>query len=208
MDRFLRATSVACGVFILTVLTSVSSTGQSKPALANLEGQSFGANLSGATTLRLHLHDGDFRILGSDADKISIRAEGKNLAQARQIKIRLERQGDVVDLKLSHVPKKELRVIIAVPRATDLYTRMRGGDLTVEGVSGNKDLRLTGGDLTIQVGTPADYGHVNLSVRFGDVSGDQFGDPKGWLGNSVRQDGTGKYRLDAHVFAGDLLLKR
>jgi hypothetical protein len=207
MNRFLRPVSVSCGVFILTVLTSVPSPGQSNAAVANLRDQPFEANLSGATTLRLHLHDGDFRILGGDADKILIRAEGKNLAQARRIKIRMERQGNMVDLKLSHVPKNELQVTIAVPRTTDLFTRMRGGDLTVEGVSGNKDLRLTGGDLTIQVGSPADYGYVNLSVRFGDVRGDEFGDPKGWLGNSVRQEGTGKYRLEAHVLAGDLLLK-
>jgi hypothetical protein len=84
---------------------------------------------------------------------------------------------------------------------------MRGGDLAVEGIAGDKDLELTGGDLTIQVGSADDYAHVDLSVRFGDVSGAQFGDPKGWLGNSVRKDGSGKYRLHAHVMAGDLVLK-
>ena len=91
-----------------------------------------------------------------------------------------------VDLKLSHVPKKELQVTIEIPRSTNLYARMRGGDLSVEGVVGDKNLELTGGDLTIQVGSPEDYSHVDLSVRFGDVTGAQFGDPKGWLGNAVR----------------------
>ena len=51
------------------------------------------------------------------------------------------------------------------------------------------------------------YSRVDLSVRFGDISGSQFGDPKGWLGNSVHKVGTGKYRLHAHVTAGDLVLK-
>jgi hypothetical protein len=77
----------------------------------------------------------------------------------------------------------------------------------VEGVEGDKDLELTWGDLIIQVTSPQDYAHVDVSVRFGDVSGTQFGEPKGWLGNSVRKEGTGKYRLHAHVMAGDLVLK-
>jgi len=77
----------------------------------------------------------------------------------------------------------------------------------VEGVAGDKDLELIGGDLTIQVGSPEDYSRVDLSVRFGDVSGTQFGDPKGWLGNAVRRNGNGKYSLHAHVMSGDLVLK-
>ena len=105
------------------------------------------------------------------------------------------------------MPKNELQITIAIPRATNLYARMRGGDLSVQGVEGDKDLELTGGNLTIQVGSPEDYAHVDLSVRFGDVSGSQFGDPKGWLGNSVRKDGSGKYKFHAHVMAGDLVLK-
>ncbi len=127
--------------------------------------------------------------------------------QAKNIKIQLKRSGSAVDLKLSDVPKKELQVTIEIPRSTNLYARMRGGDLSVQGVVGDKDLQLTGGDLTIQVGSPEDYSHIDLSVKFGDVSGTQFGDPKGWLGNSVRRDGNGKYKLHAHVMAGDLVIK-
>jgi len=105
------------------------------------------------------------------------------------------------------VPKNELQVTIEIPKSTNLFARMRGGDLSVEGVEGDKDLELTGGDLTIQVRSPQEYAHVDVSVRFGDVSGTQFGEPKGWLGNSVRKEGNGKYRLHAHVMAGDLVLK-
>jgi hypothetical protein len=174
---------------------------------AKLQQQSFETNLASGANLRLHLHDGDFRVVGSDAAKISVHVEGKHLDLANKIEIHLKRSGATVDLTLSHVPKNELQVTIEIPKSTNLYARMRGGDLSVEGISGDKDLELTGGDLTIQVGSPNDYAHVDLSVRFGDVSGAQFGDPKGWLGNSVRKEGNGKYRLHAHVMAGDLVLK-
>lgn len=180
---------------------------QSAQESTNLQHQNFETNLASGASLRLHLHDGDFRVVGSDLEKISVHVEGKNVELAKHIRIQLKRSDRAVDLKLSHVPKNELQVTIEIPRSTNLYARMRGGDLSVEGVVGDKDLELTGGDLTIQVQSPEDYAHVDLSVRFGDVSGSQFGHPKGWLGNSVRKDGNGKYRLHAHVMAGDLVLK-
>lgn len=66
---------------------------------------------------------------------------------------------------------------VEIPRSTNLYTRIRGSDLSVQGVAGDKDIELTAGDLTIQVGSPEDYSHVDPSVRLEDVSGTQFGDP-------------------------------
>jgi len=174
---------------------------------ANSQDQPYQANFAGGKFLRLHLHDGDFKIVGSETNSIQVTATGKNLAEAHKIRFDFSRVGDIVNLKLSHVPKNELQVTIAIPRDSNLFARMRGGDLSVEGVTGDKNLRLTGGDLSIQVGNPEDYSHVNLSVRFGDVSGSQFGDPKGWIGNSVKHDGAGKHELWAHVFAGDLILK-
>ena len=174
---------------------------------SSVEHQDFETKIAHGANLRLHLHDGNFRVIGSDSDKISIHVEGKNADQAKNIKIRLKRENGSVDLKLTHVPKNELQVTIRIPLSTDLYARMRGGDLVVEGVRGNQDLELIGGDLTIGVGEPEQYSRVDLSVRFGDISGNEFGDPKGWLGNSVHKAGTGKYRLHAHVMAGDLVLK-
>ncbi len=180
---------------------------QAAQNITDLQNQDFEAKLASGANLRLHLQHGDFRVVGSDSERISVHVEGKNVEQAKNIKIQLKRSDGDVDLTLSHVPKKELQVTIAIPKSTQLYARMRGGDLSVEGVAGDKDIELTGGDLTIQVGNPEDYSNVDLSVRFGDVSGTQFGDPKGWLGNSVRKIGNGKFKLHAHVMAGDLVLK-
>jgi hypothetical protein len=159
------------------------------------------------TTVRLHLGDGDYRIVASDSDDITIRSDGKNRDGASRVRVLLKRRGDSLDVTLKNVPKKECQITIVVPRETNLYARMRAGDLSVDGVAGDKDLELLAGDITIQGADAADYGPVDLSVKFGDVSGGQFGSAKGTVGNSLRRDGNGKYRLHAHVFAGDLTLR-
>lgn len=171
------------------------------------DGSSYQTELNSITSVRLHMHDGDFRIIGSDSDEIAIHTEGKNRALAKKMQVQLKRTGDSLEIDFLHVPKNEFQVTIAVPKDTNLYARMRAGDLSVAGVSGDKDLELTGGDLSIHVPDPADYGPVDLKVKFGDVSGSPFGDPKGWVGNSLKMDGSGRFRLHAHVFAGDLMLK-
>lgn len=193
--------------FVVSLLFASVALCRTPQQSTNLPPQGYQTNLTPGATLRLHLHEGDFRVVGSDSDKISVHVEGKNIEQAKNIKIQMKQTGTDVDFTLSHVPKKELQVTIEIPRSTNLYTRMKGGDLSVQDVVGDKDLELTGGDLTIQVGNSDDYSHVDLSVKFGDISGNQFGDPKGWIGNSLQRDGTGKYKLHAHVMAGDLVLK-
>jgi hypothetical protein len=192
---------------VLLFLCPFVALGQIAQEITSLQNRAFQTDLASGATLRLHLHDGDFRVVGSDSDKISIHVEGKNLERADHIKINLKRSNNGVELKLSHVPKSQLQVMIEIPKSTNLYARMRGGDLSILGIMGDKDLELTGGDLTVQVGNPQDYSHIDLSVRYGDISGSQFGVPKGMVGNSLRKDGTGKYKLHAHVMAGDLVLK-
>jgi hypothetical protein len=203
------------GARVLTIALLFSACGflnaastVAKEETVSLDGHPYQSGLADITTVRLHLKDGDFRVVGVDSDDITIRTEGKNVEKAARMKVQLKRSGDVLDLTFSNVPKNEVQVTIAIPRETGLFARMRAGDLSVDGVAGDKDLELLAGDLSIQVPDAADYGPVDLSVRFGDVSGSQFGDPKGVMGNSLKRDGSGKYRLHAHVFAGDLTLKR
>src|SRR5215470_2507040 len=131
-----------------SVLLAPIAFGQTASETTNFQPQGFETRLAQGATLRLHLHDGDFRVIGTDSDKILVRVEGTNAEQAREMKIRLDRSDTAVDLKLSHVPKKEVQVIIEIPKTTNLYARMRGGDLSIRDVSGDKDLELTAGDLT------------------------------------------------------------
>jgi hypothetical protein len=185
-----------------------ASSAETRADAAIGEGHPLQGELNRISNVRFHLQDGDFRIVGGDSDEITIRTNGKNAAQAKKkMKVQIRRTGDALDVTFTRVPKSEVQVTIAIPRETALYARMRAGDLSIDGVTGDKDLELLAGDLSVQVSDPADYGPVDLSVRLGDLSGSQFGDPRGRVGNSLRRDGSGKYRLHAHVFAGDLTLK-
>ena len=148
MNRSIRLLSVL--VMLWMGLASAQTAEQS----GNSKDQLFASSMVSGATLRVNLLDGDYRIVGGDTDKLTVTAEGKNVALARRLKLEVVRNGDNVDLTLAHLPKNELQVTIAIPRNMDLYARMRGGDLAVEGVVGNKDLSLTGGDLTVGVGNP------------------------------------------------------
>lgn len=198
---------LTAALFLSTSGFSIAASTEAREEALNLGENSVQSEAADITIVRLHLKDGDFRIVGVDSDEITIRTEGKNADQAKHMKVRLQRSGDSLDLTFLNVPKNDVQVTIAIPKDTNLFARMRAGDLSVDGVAGDKDLELLAGDLSLGVPEPAEYGPVDLSVRFGDVSGRQFGEPRGLMGNSVKRDGTGKYRLHAHVFAGDLTLK-
>jgi len=75
---------------VSVLLTSVGFC-QSTQETTNLQDQKFEANLTSGTSLRLRLHDGNYRVVGGDSEKISVRVEGKNAELAKQIKIRLKR---------------------------------------------------------------------------------------------------------------------
>ena len=201
--------SLAARWFAISVLLgccalAIAASPETKEEALTLDGQPLQTDVASLTAVRLHLQYGDFKIVAGDSDEVTIRTTGKNAEQGKKMKVRIERTGDALDLTFLHVPKNQVQVVIVVPRETSLYARMRAGDLTVNGVSGDKDLELTAGDLSVEVPNAAEYGPVDLSVRMGDVSASEFGNPKGVMGNSLRHDGTGKYRFHAHVFAGDL----
>jgi hypothetical protein len=53
--------------------------GQTQQKTFDLHDHPFEASLPSGAALRVHLRDGDFRIVGGDSDKISVQASGANL---------------------------------------------------------------------------------------------------------------------------------
>ena len=83
---------------------------------------------------------------------------------------------------------------------------LTAGDLTVDGIEGNKDIESHAGDLTIDVGRAEDYSHVDAALWAGDLEAPPFNVSKGGLFRSFDWKGGGAYTLHAHLKAGDLRL--
>jgi hypothetical protein len=180
---------------------------QMKLVVNDLQNHPFDVDFPSGQYLRLDLRSGDFRIVGRDDNKISVRLEGRNADKSQDLTVRFKRSSSKADLQVSGGPRNDLQVTIEVPKSTGLFVRMPFGDLTLEGIAGDKDVELHAGDLTISVGSAADYAHVDASVLSGDLEAAPFGESHGGLFRSFAKSGTGKYKLHAHVGAGDLTLR-
>jgi hypothetical protein len=112
------------------------------------------------------------------------------------------------NLRISGGPDKGLHFRIEVPERTSLLVRSPAGKIDISGVTGDKDVDLKAGDLTIAVGKPESYRVAEGSVWAGDLRAEPFGIVKDGLFRSFRKDNaSGQYRLRAELLAGNLTLK-
>jgi hypothetical protein len=157
----------------------------------------------------IHVRAGDLRIMkGTDPHHIVLRysAERHHQDITGLVQHRFEVYGDEAEIQLKAPANNvDFNVEIEVPGPADLKVRMLAGDLTVEGIEGNKDIELHFGDLAIKGVRQASYRVIDASTHAGDVSG-LPGGTHGWIGQSGKVLGNGQYRLHAHVGAGDVRL--
>jgi hypothetical protein len=191
----------------LLMPVSLAASAQAKLEVKDVQNHPFAVDFPSGARLRMHLRSGDFRIVGREGHTISVRLDGKNSSNAQDLTVRFERSDRDGDLRISGGPRNGLQVTVEVPAFSMLYVRMPAGDLSVEGVSGDKDVELHAGDLTISVGNAADYARVDASVLSGDLEAPPFGESHGGLFRSFEKHGSGRYKLHAHVGAGDLTLR-
>jgi hypothetical protein len=195
-------------LFALAVLLIPLARGQSKKIeVTNLPDHPFLVDFPSGSQLSLHLRSGDFRIVGRDDNKVSVRVNAKDSEKAREVKVRFERIDNSAELNISGGPKNNIQITVEVPRATGLSVRMPAGQLEVSGIRGDKDVQLHAGELIVGVGDPADYSHVEASVSIGGIEAEPFGESHGGLFRAFRKDGNGKYKHHAHVGAGNLTLR-
>jgi hypothetical protein len=189
------ALSVACGA------------AQTKLDVKDIENHPFTADFNSGGKLRMSLRSGDFHIVGSSDNRITVRITGRNAYRASDMRVQLEGSNNSADLTVSGGPKNDLEVTIEVPRKTGLYIRMSAGNLELQHVTGDKDAELHAGELIIEVGDPSDYSRVDASVYSGGLEASPFGESHGGLFRSFHKEGNGRYHLHAHVGAGDLTLQ-
>lgn len=155
--------------------------------------------------IRLDLSAGDYDIRRGSNHALRIVWHTRTAEQLEQVRVRADVDGGAANI-VTDGPDNHFRVVIELPRHTDLFLRMSAGDLSIEGVDGNKDVRLRAGDLRIDVGDGTSYAHVDAAVTAGDLSARPFGFSTGGLWRSFNHDGSGRFRLRARLWAGDLRL--
>jgi hypothetical protein len=192
----------------LAIFSVPAATAQSKKIEAtNLPDHPFQVDYPSGSQLSLHLRSGDVRVVGKGDNKVSVRVEASNMEKAREVRVVFERFENSAELRVSDGPKNNLEIIVEVPKATGLFLRMPAGQLEISDVTGDKDVQLHAGELILHVGNPEDYSHVDASVTSGGLEAPPFHEDHGGLFRSFQKSGNGKYRLHAHVGAGDLTLR-
>ncbi len=159
--------------------------------------------------LALRVRSGDVRVVGTDDDAISVDLSGSKIhdARTRDVKVVFERKDGGARMRISGGPKNGLTITVRIPATTDLRARIPFGEVVVENISGDKDVSLHAGELVVDVGDPAAYSRVDASVLTGEVDAAAFDESRGGLFRSFHHDGPGRYRLYAHVGAGQLTLR-
>lgn len=153
----------------------------------------------------MNLSAGDYNIRPASDTRIVVRWEARTSEDARRVRVAMRTEGAEAWIETDG-PKNNVKVTIEVPARSDLHVRMSAGDLRIEGIEGNKDVSLWAGDLNIDVGRPSDYSKLEASVKVGDLEARPFSVSKGGIMRSFSWQGTGRYSLNASLFAGDLTL--
>ena len=156
----------------------------------------------------LKLASGDYSIRAGRDDRILVRWVIKKPSHRDALmdqKVKIETFAASANVRTDDIGR-DARFVIEIPSQSDVYLRMHAGDVEVKGIEGNKDIRMTAGDLEIDV-NPASYSNVDASVTFGDLDARPMRVSKGGMWRSFEWQGSGKYSLRAKLFAGDLTLR-
>jgi hypothetical protein len=121
-----------------------------------------------------------------------------------RVRLRFDPAGRPAALRMKHDLRDDFQVEFQVPKAVALTLRMSAGEVKIQGIEGDKDLRLHAGEITVQVGDGAAYGPVSASVWAGEIKPGPFGGGKEGLFRSFSYEGQGRHSLLAKVKAGEV----
>ena len=160
-------------------------------------------------SLWFRLRGGDVHITrGTDPEHIVLRytPDPKKPEEEKKVQIRSYVHGSQLRVEIKAPISLSVDAEVEAPSPLSLEVHMTGGDLTVEGVDGDKNLQLFAGDLKVDVGTLQKVRNAEVSVGVGDVDVPPIGQVHGWLGHTWKYQGNGPYQLYAHTSFGDASL--
>jgi hypothetical protein len=165
----------------------------------------FEAPVDSTRAVSLHIRSANLEIRGSNGPRIRVSCEASSERKTRGVKIRFEANG----LRIYGGSKNTIRLRIDVPALSSLLVLGEGGDLSIFGVTGDKDVELKAGNLTIAVGLPEDYRLAEGSVLAGTLRAAVFGpsETSGLFRSFRKENPTGTYSLHAHLLAGAIEFK-
>ncbi len=158
-------------------------------------------------TIRLHLEAGGYTVTPSDSDRVVVTCRARSEEQLRRVRVEIKTSTGNADVYVSKTPHNNFQATIEVPRRSNLWARLSAGELDVEEVEGDKDLEVLAGRIQVDIPRSDQYGYRDASVTTGSIEASAFDVSKGGLFRSFEQRGLGKYRLHAHVIAGEIDLR-
>jgi len=189
------------GISICLVIVSLA-VGQDAPTLNSVERPFAEGGL-----VDLKLSSGDYTIRGGSTDRIVVQWEPEKPSDSikmKKIKVIFQTSGAATTIRTDG-PLDDARVQIEIPPRSDLNVKMFAGSVRIEAIQGDKNVKLTFGEITIDA-NPNTYGSVRASVKLGDLSARQFHIASGGIGQTFAWRGGGIYRLHARLFAGEIAL--
>ncbi len=196
-------------VMLLGICTVVPSLQSTQAQAANIEevGKSpLETRFVPGGRVRMMLCPGAVQLVGTDDSQLRVSYNTRN-SQEADVRVRVQVNGDEAAIRVSGCPHNNFELKVEVPKTSDLYVRMFAGQMSVEGIRGDKDVELHAGQLTMEIGGPDEIGHVDASVLTGDLEARAFDVSKGGLFRSFDHHGPGKFRVHAHVGAGQIELR-
>lgn len=147
-------------------------------------------------------------IVGTDQPTLSVSCLLRHQNDNEKIRLSAAISPDVSKLQIRGGPRNNQKILVEVPRETNLIVHERGGQIKVSNVIGNKDIRLGSGDIVILPVDAKSYGTIDTSVRVGDINAPALGvKMEGFLRSFVTPPSPSGYRLLAHVGTGSIHLK-
>jgi hypothetical protein len=197
----------AIALLSAVLLLEIPSFALSKVEVEDLAHHPISEDFPSGGHLDLHIRSAEIHIVGSDENKIMVRAGGRRGSDSSDIQARFEHSEYSGELRVTGGPSSDVIITVQIPKKSNLLVRIFAGDVEVEGIRGSKDIELGAGNLAIDVGDAADYSQVKASVTTGAIEAEPFGESRGGMFRSFEKSGSGQYKLFAHVGAGDLTLK-
>ena len=184
----------------LLAATVAAAAAQSKSPATSLE-----KPFSAGGRIRMDLSAGEYEITGAADPRIRLDWDVDDRDRLDEVDNRVTVNGTEARVSTDG-PSGNFRVRIQVPAQSNLHVRLTAGEMAIKGIEGDKDVELHAGELDIDVIRAEDYGRVDAGVWAGEIHATAFRVTKEGLFRSFDWSGKGKYRLHAHLKAGELRL--